>query len=67
MKKNDTPKGQPQVGSDDLLAPVELVGGPMCGATVKWPGPSLEAHVEYYGGTATYKFRAKGKADYVRG
>lgn len=69
MDKNKPQKqtGAESVSSSDWLAPVELVGGPLCGNKVQWPAGEREADLKYYGGVCTYQYEGDGKAFYARG
>jgi len=51
------------------LIPVELVGGPLCGAEIHIDADdNSEFHeVPYYGGIAIYQMQENGKGRYVRG
>lgn len=55
-----------EVASSDLLA-VELVGGPKCGAIVKWPKRQNQLSVKYRFGYAIYERESLSKAIYISG
>ena len=69
MNQNDPKKqtGAEAVSSSDWLAPVELIGGPLCGNKVTWPAGEHTADLKYYGGVCTYEYEGGGKAIYARG